>query len=83
MKKPKIQSPEKILKRIKSLGLKLDQTTGGSHCDHIEKVKINNKFLNRYNVVSTEGLIVPILDPSLFLKTVLMTEESLEVKLFS
>jgi|SaaInl4_135m_RNA_FD_contig_31_240777_length_376_multi_2_in_0_out_0_1 hypothetical protein len=78
----KLQSMEEFQDTLKSLGLSLDDQTGGTFNSGLKKVEITASHYQRYRTDHDgEGKIM-FLDPAFFLKTVKMTEDSLKVKLF-
>ena len=78
---------EKIIKMIKDYGLNLNLKTGGAYIPHSliskSKVKKTKSFLKHYEITHTKTKPIFIIDPSLFLKSVTETEDSLKVTLFS
>ena len=76
-------SAKKIIKTIENLGLKLNLQTGGTFDPSFNKIRKGERFLSFYNLSNENQDNISILDTTLFLKSVIETEKSLEMKLFS
>ena len=72
-----------VIKKIEELGLQLNLQTGGTFDPTYTKLKPSRKFLTHYQLTTFQNQKISVLDPGLFLKSIIETENSLQLKLFS
>jgi len=78
-----IKSPVEFLDIMNRYGLGLGDHTGGRFEEHLRHLKIHRWYTRQFRAMGKDKAeYVVFLEPTYFLKTIRMTEESLNMRLF-